>query len=418
MDQKQRDILHAKELAKGKKAKYIFIGLIVCLVILAVGLSSWLVYLKWAGNNKVEVKNEQKVAPIKKDVGTTMAYGVEIHNDCFAKLQSFIKDYGADYSKCLVDFDFTEEFCGGFDPATQGLSDVNIIVILDSSGSMSDKIGSQSKIDVAKSAVSDFLTNMPDGVNTGLVVYGQKGSNSFADKALSCKGIEEVVKLGKNNGNNIISAMNSFGARGWTPIAGALDFVKDIFKKEGVNDKDYLILVSDGAESCDGDALVAAENLKAEIPNLKLDVIGFTNDNSTEQSLQRVASAGNGSYLSAFNSTAISRALNKELLFIKKGCLSSTFFKTSARYNANYIDNLNCWLTASGKESDDFSKNIIDKSDDAECNSEMADVLKVRQNEFWYKKEDLATKNKAIYDKLESDFNGQMKALDTLLNKN
>lgn len=337
---------------------------------------------------------------------------IEKGSKCFAQFQDFIKDHGANYSECLVDFDFNEEYCSGFDPDTQALSDVNIVVILDSSGSMAEEIYSEAKIDIAKKAVSDFLTKMPQGVNTGLVVYGHKGSNSITDKDLSCKGIEEVVKLGRNNYSNIISAMNSFQPKGWTPIAGSLDFLKNIFNSKGENNKNYLILLSDGAESCNGDPLVATENLKLEIPGIKLIVIGFATDSSTQQFLTRIANAGGGLYLNANNSSEIAEAFNDQLLMIKKDCLNMTFLKMSSRYDVNKSNNLNCWLSAYKKESNDFEASVLQKSIDPECISEISDVLRVRHTEFWRQKQDLEQKNDVIYNNLKSELNNQLKSLE------
>ena len=255
-------------------------------------------------------------------------------------------------------------------------------------------------------------------MNTGLVVYGHKGSNSEADKSLSCKGIEEVVKLGPNNSSNIITAMNSFNPKGWTPIAGSLDFAENIFKNTGTGNKNYLILVSDGVESCDGDPLAAAGALKAGIPGIKLNVIGFTSDKKTHDFLQKIASSGGGSYLDAASSSDMVKAFNKELLAIKEDCINVTLLLVSSRYNANYIDNLNCWLAAYKKESNDFTTNLSHKPIDAECNIETADALRARQDEFWYEKEALTEKGDAAYKKIESDFNNQLKSLESYKNQN
>jgi hypothetical protein len=266
----------------------------------------------------------------------------KMSDKCLLRYNNFIKIYGGDYSKCMVGLDSGYEYCGEFDPKAQGLSDANVIVILDSSGSMAERIGSEVKIDVAKKAVSDFLTKMPKIVKTGLIVYGHKGSNSLADKDLSCKGIEEVVKLNKDNSSNVINAINSFEPKGWTPIAGSLDFAKNIFKSTGKEDKNYLILVSDGIESCGGDSLVAVKDLKAKIPNIELSVIGFTTDNNIQDFLKNIAILGGGSYLSADNSSSIAKAFNDQLLKIKKHCISVTLLELPLKYKNNNFNNLDC----------------------------------------------------------------------------
>jgi len=90
----------------------------------------------------------------------------------------------------------------------------------------------------------------------------------------------------------------------------------------------------------------------------------------------------------------------------------------SSRYNANYLSNLNCWLNSFQKESDDFTKVLSGKSTDEECNLEIPKILRARQNDFWYKKEELADKNSQTYKKVESDLNDQVKIIEDLQNRN
>ena len=387
-----------------------FIIAIVCLLIVAVCGYVVFYYISSAEQARIE---QARVTPSPTPVPDRpeTAYGVAMQKKCFDGFQGFIKNNGEDYSKCLVDFEFNDEYCGGFDPETQALSDENVIVILDSSGSMAEKTYLEEKIDVAKKAVSDFLTQMPQTVNTGLVVYGHKGSNSTADKSLSCNGIEEVVKLGTNNNSKVIAAINSFSPRGWTPIAGSLDFAKDIFSQKNPNDKNYLILVSDGVESCDGDPLVAANNLRLAIPGVKLSIIGFDTDHTTREFLTKIAAMGGGSYVDAYGSADMADAFNKQLLLIKKDCVSVTITKMSLRYNENNLGNLNCWLAASQKELDVFNTSITQEFADAECSQEVSDAIVARQTEFWYKRRDIEDENDVIYKKIEADLNNKLKAL-------
>lgn len=400
--------------------KYFIIVPVACLIVsFIVFFAWWSSFVRLNNQTEEELGSRQEILPVVKSGENTTVFGVEMQNKCFAQFQDFVKTNGGDYSKCLVDFNFNEQDCGGLDPETQGLFDVNIIVILDSSGSMVEKIGtenlaSQAKIDIAKMAVSNFLTKMPQGVKTGLLVYGHKGSNSIDNKNLSCQGVEEIVKLGRNNYDNIITAVNSFSPKGWTPIAGSFDFAKNIFKNAGNSNKNYLILVSDGAESCDGDPLASATNIKLEVPGIKLIVIGFATDEVTRDLLKKVAVQGNGSYLSANNSSDIAEAFNKQLLIIKKDCLQATSFKAYFMNNNNNINNLDCWLKANKKESDDFIVKQLDRFFDKECNLEISEALRARHTDFWYKKEILTEKNNAIYKKIETNFSNQLKELENL----
>lgn len=385
----------------------LFIAFVAILIVVAV---IWFALTAFGIiGKKEEVVIEEPSPP---DLGElTTAYGLDVHAKCLSQYQDFIDNNGQDYSGCLADFNFNDRYCGGFDPETQALSDENVVVILDASGSMSQTTYAGSRIDIAKEAVSDFLTKMPANVNTGLIVYGHKGSNYLSEKELSCQGIEEVVKLGSNNSSNIISAMNSFSPKGWTPIAGSLEFAKDIFSGRSEKDKDYLILVSDGAESCDGDPVLAAGELKSEIKGVKLSVIGFDPDYITREFLTKVAKVGGGTYVDAFSSEEIARAFNDQFLLIQKDCVSVTLIEMFLKYNKSNLDNLNCWMDASKKEMEDLNNLFAQNPDDTSCNQEISDIITARQKEFFNQKQALEEENDKIYEKIRADLNSQLKAL-------
>jgi len=394
------------------KKRYIIL-ILVFSVVLAVWLFTFVMWINsWAykllnGSSMQENKPSEIVSE------TTNVFGVEMQNDCYAKYENFLKNYSADYSKCLTGFNFSEEYCGGYDPDTQALSDENVVVILDASGSMAEMIDVETKMAVAKRAVSNFLTKMPSGVNTGLIVYGHKGSNSQVDKELSCQGIEEIIKLGQNNSSNIISAINSFEPEGWTPIAGALDFAKKVFNSRNKNDKNYLILLSDGIESCDGDPIISSEDLSSGASDINLIVIGLANDRATRDSLEKIASYGGGTYVAANNFAATSNAFNKQLLLIKKDCLKTTLAKLYFGYKGVNYDNLSCWLNGYKNEADNFNTNVVAKSiENQKCNQPIADALRARQADFWGQRQELEIKQDAAYKKIETETNAQLNILD------
>lgn len=72
------------------------------------------------------------------------------------------------------------------------------IILLDASSSMLLNVDGQQKIKVAKSAVKRFANTIgkDDDSEVSLVVYGHKGSESEADKKVSCEGIEEIYPMG------------------------------------------------------------------------------------------------------------------------------------------------------------------------------------------------------------------------------
>src|SRR5690606_22616273 len=73
---------------------------------------------------------------------------------------------------------------------------VNVEILLDASGSMAGRVSGGVKMDLAKEAIRDFVSKLPEGVQVALRVYGHKGSNQQKDKELSCKSTEVVYPLG------------------------------------------------------------------------------------------------------------------------------------------------------------------------------------------------------------------------------
>ena len=104
--------------------------------------------------------------------------------------------------------------------------EVNIMILLDSSGSMADKVKGGVKMDLAKKAVKEFVSNMPEGANVSLVVYGHKGSNAGADKKVSCGSTEEIYPLGAYDGKTFQSSLNKFKPTGWTAWPAPCDWPK------------------------------------------------------------------------------------------------------------------------------------------------------------------------------------------------
>ena len=84
----------------------------------------------------------------------------------------------------------------------------NILFILDASGSMAETAGSQVKMTAAKNALKNLAASVPTSVNVGLMVYGYKGSNSTADKQVSCQSIDMFYPLSPMNPSTFNQAVD------------------------------------------------------------------------------------------------------------------------------------------------------------------------------------------------------------------
>lgn len=172
----------------------------------------------------------------------------------------------------------------------------NISILLDASGSMAQKIGRKTKMELAKEAINTFVASMPEGANVSLRVYGHKGSNSDGDKELSCGSSELVYDLKPYNDADFANALGSFQPTGWTPIANAINEAKKDFEKADKSGENILYIVSDGVETCDGDPVAAAKSLHDSNIAAVVNIIGFDVDSAGQKQLMSVAEAGGGEF--------------------------------------------------------------------------------------------------------------------------
>ncbi len=74
---------------------------------------------------------------------------------------------------------------------------VNVELILDASGSMEQRIGGETRMQIAKRVLKDVLAAIPDreGINVGFRIYGHQGDNTTSGKAVSCRSSELRVPI-------------------------------------------------------------------------------------------------------------------------------------------------------------------------------------------------------------------------------
>jgi len=148
---------------------------------------------------------------------------------------------------------------------------VNNVLIFDASGSMSAQATGGTRIQLAKNAMVKFVDSLKNNVNLSVVAYGHKGNNTQAGKAVSCAGIEEIYYMGAVNANLVKSKVNALNPNGWTPITDSLKKAEVILNStEG---KKHIVLLSDGEETCGGDPVAYACQLKTK--GISVDVIGL-----------------------------------------------------------------------------------------------------------------------------------------------
>lgn len=194
----------------------------------------------------------------------------------------------------------------GFAPRSAGAQGSNVLIVLDSSGSMAGKVGGEVKMDLAERVVADLVENMPADMNVGLLVYGARSPR----KDNNCEDIELIQPMGSPDAAAIGAALKKTHPRGMTPISGSLRRAAEVLA--GAEGTSTIVLVSDGTESCHGDPCQVAREVHEKTGiDVKVHVVGLDVAAGERDTLACVAEKGGGKYFAAHNEQELRTALTE-----------------------------------------------------------------------------------------------------------
>lgn len=184
-----------------------------------------------------------------------------------------------------------------------------LLLIMDASGSMNDTDGNgQALIDGAKQALHDVVATRPDGQHVGLRVYGHRFPNS--DRENGCRDTELIHPVAPLDRAALDDAIDSFPARGFTPIGLSLQEAANDLPPEGPR---TIVLVSDGEDTCaPPDACEVAAQLSDGGVEVLINTVGFSlggNEQARAQ-LECIADAGGGAFVDVEDAADLADAID------------------------------------------------------------------------------------------------------------
>ncbi|MBP3040285.1 VWA domain-containing protein [Bacillaceae bacterium Marseille-Q3522] len=198
------------------------------------------------------------------------------------------------------------------DTRYQFKENLNVVIILDASGSMAFQIGNKTRMEAAKDSIKNFVQQLPPEAKVGIRVYGHKGTGSDADKQLSCSSSELVYPISPYEEGAFNGAIDTIAPAGWTPIELAIrEAQKDLAPFDGANNTNIVYLVSDGVSTCDDDPVTAAKELYNSNISPIINVIGFGADSKAENQLIEIAKTTEGIYQKVTDENELSEELKK-----------------------------------------------------------------------------------------------------------
>jgi len=189
--------------------------------------------------------------------------------------------------------------------------EINVELILDASGSMAQRIGGETRMAIAKRVIKDVIAAIPEreGVNVGFRLYGHRGDNTAAGKAVSCRSSDLLVPIEGLDRDAIEAQVDAARPTGWTPLAYSLEEAGQDFAPAGDGVVNAVVLLTDGLETCDGDPCAVSADLHDSGIALTSHVVSFALAPEEEAILSCIAENGGGLLLGARDADELAAAL-------------------------------------------------------------------------------------------------------------
>ena len=189
---------------------------------------------------------------------------------------------------------------------------LNILFLLDASGSMGKKIGNKTQMEIAKESLENFMKALPKEAQVGLRVYGQEGKGIEEDKEKSCNSTDLYYGIEPYDTHKFTKALNKIQPSGWTPTDLALQkAAEDLSEYTSDENTNIVYLVSDGISTCDDNPIKSASELIASDAKPLLNVIGFNVDTKARKQLEEIAKTTNGQYSDVTTAVALTDEFTK-----------------------------------------------------------------------------------------------------------
>ncbi|MEE2567604.1 vWA domain-containing protein [Hyphobacterium marinum] len=178
-------------------------------------------------------------------------------------------------------------------------------IILDASGSMLQRIGGDRRIEIAKATLTELVTDtIPEGTGFALRVFGHR-------EADSCR-TDLEIPLGPLDAGAVTSTIAGVNAMNLarTPIGASIGHVRsDLADVPGQR---VLVVLTDGEETCDGDAEVQIQALRELGWDIRVNIVGFAIDDADlARTFESWAAAGGGEYFSAADADGLAEAMTR-----------------------------------------------------------------------------------------------------------
>lgn len=337
----------------------------------------------------------------------------------------FAEDY-PDPTQIMTQMSFEHFGNPGLDDERFHFKDqINILIILDVSGSMANTIDGKAMMNIAKDSINDFVSDIPEEANVGLRVYGHEGKPTGKTKEESCQSSDLVYDIQPLDKQEFADVIKPFQPTGWTPIGLSLEEAEDDFADFPSEENTNLVyVVSDGAETCGGDPAAAAQELAESDIQSIVNVIGFNVDIDGQSHLREIAEAGGGLYADAGNEEQLQESFEQAKQIVKewkewKGGAQKDLYKQKSEHRTKTIFQENDWMHLNMDE-DFVMRDVLwelrDEGFISKSNVEFFEEKRKEREKFY--KDVQETTYQDLLDEIEENYEETMREIDEEYDEN
>jgi hypothetical protein len=179
-------------------------------------------------------------------------------------------------------------------------------IILDASGSMLQRVGSQRRIDIAKQTLTKLTSSIiPANTPFALRVFGREIDSCQTDLDIALSPLNAAAVGAK------IAALEAKN-NAKTPIGASLAKVAEDL--QSVRGERLVIVLTDGEETCGGDPAAAIQALQTQGIATRVNIVGFAiDDPKLAATFRHWSDLGNGMYFDAKDAAALNAAMAQAL---------------------------------------------------------------------------------------------------------
>lgn len=211
-----------------------------------------------------------------------------------------------------------------------------VVLILDASKSMSQRLTEKTQFESAQDAIGTLLTEWETGDELGILVVGHRFDGD-------CEDVERRVPLAPPDIGRVRRALAGLKPVGASPIGVALK--RAVAELDAERNGGAVIVLSDGATACNRDLCKEVAEIAKKAPNLKVHLIGIgAADSAALEGIQCLASGTGGTSVTVKDPVALQQALRKAMQIIHQDVIPGTYFSATYAEGGAAVDGKIYWV--------------------------------------------------------------------------